>query len=189
LFSKGAIISEAASPLQPTEVKRMFDMELNQITDNKGARKLRTRLGRGIGSGKGKTCARGHKGQKSRSGVAVKGFEGGQMPIYRRLPKRGFNNINRVENQPVNLGHIQKFIDEKKIDAKKPITPEVLLAVGLINRLSQPVKLLCKGELKAKIELTVCKASASAIAAVEKAGGKLTVTAAPAAKEDAKAAE
>lgn len=153
-------------------------MQLNQISDNKGAHKSRTRLGRGIGSGKGKTCARGHKGQKSRSGVAVKGFEGGQMPIYRRLPKRGFTNINRVENQPVNLGQIQMFIDEKKLDAKKPIAAQELAAVGLIRDAKSPVKLLANGELKAKLDLTVCKASKSAIAAVEKAGGKVTVLAA-----------
>ena len=150
-------------------------MELNKISDNQGARKSRTRLWRGIGSVKGKTCARGHKGQKSRSGVAVKGFEGGQMPIYRRLPKRGFSNINRVENQPLNLGQLQKFIDEKKIDAKKPIDATVLEAAGLIRDAPGVVKLLAKGELKAKVELTVCKASASAVEAVEKAGGKLTV--------------
>lgn len=150
-------------------------MELNQITDNDGARKSRIRVGRGIGSGKGKTAARGHKGQKSRSGVAVKGFEGGQMPIYRRLPKRGFNNINRTEFQAVNLGQIQQFIDEKKLDAKKPVDATALEAVGLIRRASDPVKLLAKGELKSKIELTVCKASKSAAEAVEKAGGKLTL--------------
>lgn len=160
-------------------------MELNQISDNKGARKSRIRKGRGIGSGKGKTCARGHKGQKSRSGVAVKGFEGGQMPIYRRLPKHGFTNPNRVENQPVNLGQLQAAVDAKKLDAKKPVNAEALLAAGLIRRADAPVKLLANGELKAKLELTVCKASKTAVAAVEKAGGTVTLLAA--AKPDAKA--
>jgi large subunit ribosomal protein L15 len=157
-------------------------MELNQISDNQGARKSRTRVGRGIGSGKGKTAGRGHKGQKSRSGVAVKGFEGGQMPIYRRLPKRGFSNINRTEFQPVNLGQIQRFIDAKKLDAKKAIDAAALEAAGLIRDAKAPVKLLAKGELKSKIELSVCKASKSALEAVEKAGGKVTVLAA--AKEE-----
>ena len=158
-------------------------MELNQITDNNGARKSRMRVGRGIGSGKGKTAGRGHKGQKSRTGVAVKGFEGGQMPIYRRLPKRGFNNINRTEFQPVNLGQIQAFIDAKKLDGKKTIDAAALAEAGLIRDAKAPVKLLAKGELKAKIALSVCKASKSAAEAVEKAGGTLTILAAEAPNE------
>jgi large subunit ribosomal protein L15 len=152
-------------------------MELNQISDNYGARASRIRKGRGIGSGKGKTAGRGHKGQTSRSGVAIKGFEGGQMPIYRRLPKRGFNNINRVENQPVNLGQLQTAIDAKLLDASKPITATELVAAGLVRSASQPVKLLAKGELKSKVTLTVCKASQAAQDAVSKAGGTLTVLA------------
>lgn len=179
-------MSEAMRPPSPLKVKGL-PMELNQLTDNKGARKSRMRVGRGIGSGKGKTCGRGVKGQKSRSGVSIKGFEGGQMPIYRRLPKRGFTNINRTEFQPVNLGQIQQFIDEKKLDAKKPIDAAALAASGLIRSAKAPVKLLAKGEITSKITISVCKASQSAVAAVEKAGGSLTVlmAAAPAVAESA----
>ena len=126
-------------------------MKLNEIRDNEGARKDRTRVGRGIGSGKGKTGGRGVKGQKSRTGVAIKGFEGGQMPIYRRLPKRGFNNKNfRTEYAVVNIGRLQSAIDAGKIDAKKPINAEVLQAAGLVGNLKAGVRLLAKGELKAK---------------------------------------
>ncbi|MBL4894625.1 MAG: 50S ribosomal protein L15 [Emcibacter sp.] len=152
-------------------------MRLNEIADNPGATKNRKRIGRGIGSGKGKTGGRGVKGQKSRSGVAIKGFEGGQMPIYQRLPKRGFNNINRKTFVPVNLGRLQEAIDAKKLDAKKAITIELLQEAGLVNGVKDGVRLLATGELKSKITIEVSGASAAAIAAVEKAGGTVTVTA------------
>ena len=152
-------------------------MKLNEIRDNEGARKDRTRVGRGIGSGKGKTGGRGVKGQKSRTGVAIKGFEGGQMPIYRRLPKRGFNNKNfRTEYAVVNIGRLQSAIDAGKIDAKKPINAEVLQAAGLVGNLKAGVRLLAKGELKAKVDMEVARASAAAVEAVEKAGGEITRT-------------
>ena len=152
-------------------------MKLNQLSDNPGATKDRIRVGRGIGSGKGKTGGRGHKGQKSRSGVAIKGFEGGQMPIYRRLPKRGFTNLFRKEFEPVNVGGIQKAIDDKKIDAKKPITAEVLQAVGLVGKIKDGVRVLAKGKITAKIDIQVNGASKAAVAAIEAAGGKVTVAA------------
>ena len=160
-------------------------MKLNQISDNAGATKDRIRVGRGIGSGKGKTAGRGHKGQKSRSGVAIKGFEGGQMPIYRRLPKRGFTNLFRKEFEPVNVGGIQKAIDDKKIDAKKPITAEVLQAAGLVGKIKDGVRVLAKGTISTKIEIEVNGASAAAVAAIEAAGGKVTVLAAAKAAADA----
>lgn len=160
-------------------------MKLNQISDNAGATKERTRVGRGIGSGKGKTAGRGHKGQKSRTGVAIKGFEGGQMPIYRRLPKRGFTNVFRKVFEPVNIGGIQKAIDDKKIDAKKPITADVLQAAGLVGKIKDGVRLLAKGTISAKVEIEVNGASKAALAAVEAAGGKVTVTAAAAPAADA----
>lgn len=150
-------------------------MKLNEIANNAGALKNRKRIGRGIGSGTGKTGGRGVKGQKSRSGVAIKGFEGGQMPIYQRLPKRGFNNINRKVFVPVNLGRLQEAIDAKKIDAKKAITIDVLQDAGLVNGVKDGVRLLAKGDLKAKITIEVSGASAAAIAAVEKAGGTVSV--------------
>jgi large subunit ribosomal protein L15 len=152
-------------------------MKLNQLSDNPGATKDRIRVGRGIGSGKGKTGGRGHKGQKSRSGVAIKGFEGGQMPIYRRLPKRGFTNLFRKEFEPVNVGGIQKAIDDKKIDAKKPITADVLQAAGLVGRIKDGVRVLAKGTITAKIDIQVNGASKAAVAAIEAAGGKVTVAA------------
>jgi large subunit ribosomal protein L15 len=154
------------------------DMRLNELRDNDGATKLRTRIGRGIGSGKGKTGGRGVKGQKSRSGVAIKGFEGGQMPLHMRLPKRGFTKPNRKAWAEVNLGRLQKAIDDGKINAKKPIDVAVLMATGLVRRELDGVRLLAKGELKTKIEITVAGASKSALAAVEKAGGKVNVLAA-----------
>ncbi len=161
-------------------------MKLNELSDNAGATKRRKRVGRGPGSGTGKMAGRGIKGQKSRSGVAINGFEGGQMPLYMRLPKRGFNNINAKTHAVVNVGLLQKFIDAKKIDAKKPITEEVLVESGLVTRVKDGVRILGKGELTSKIDLSVTGASKSAIAAVEKLGGKLTVTskteAAPAAE-------
>jgi large subunit ribosomal protein L15 len=151
-------------------------MKLNQLSDNSGARKDRTRVGRGIGSGKGKTAGRGVKGQKSRSGVAIKGFEGGQMPIYRRLPKRGFKNPFRKEFSVVNLGRLQQAIDDKRIDAKKTIDTDALMAAGLVGRrVKDGVRILAKGELKAKVTIEVAGASQAAVAAVEKAGGKIVL--------------
>lgn len=155
-------------------------MKLNQLSDNPGATKSRKRVGRGPGSGTGKMGGRGIKGQNSRSGVALNGYEGGQMPLYMRLPKRGFNNINAKRHAVVNLGLLQKFIDAKKIDAKKPITEEVLVESGLVRRVRDGVRILAKGEFSAKVDLTVTGASKSAVAAVEAAGGKLTTAAAAA---------
>jgi large subunit ribosomal protein L15 len=158
-------------------------MKLHELSDNPGATKSRKRIGRGPGSGKGKMGGRGIKGQKSRSGVAINAYEGGQMPLYMRLPKRGFNNINAKRHAVVNLGLLQKFIDAKKIDAKKPITEAVLVESGLVRRVRDGVRVLSKGELTSKVTLDVTGASKSAIAAVEAAGGSVTVkTAAPAAE-------
>jgi len=154
-------------------------MKLHELRDNPGATKTKKRIGRGPGSGTGKTGGRGIKGQKSRSGVAIKGYEGGQMPLYQRLPKRGFNNINRKRHAVINLGILQKFIDEGKIDASKPVTEDSLVASGLVRRVRDGVRLLGKGEIKAKLDLTLTGASKSAIEAVEKAGGKVTVTTPP----------
>ncbi|MGB7319056.1 MAG: 50S ribosomal protein L15 [Planktotalea sp.] len=157
-------------------------MKLNELHDNPGATKKRKRIGRGAGSGMGKTGGRGIKGQKSRSGVAIKGFEGGQMPIYQRLPKRGFNNINSKTHAVVNLGLIQKFVDAGKIDAKAAITEESLVASGLVRRIKDGVRVLAKGEITSKLNITVTGASKAAVEAVEKAGGSLTVTKAVAAE-------
>ena len=157
-------------------------MRLNQLRDNDGAAKERTRVGRGIGSGKGKTGGRGVKGQKSRSGVAIKGYEGGQMPLYQRLPKRGFNKPNRKKYAVVNLGLIQKFVDAKKIDGGKPITEDVLVESGLVRRKLDGIRVLAKGEISGKLTLEVTGASKSAVEAVEKAGGSLNVTTAQAAE-------
>ena len=151
-------------------------MKLNQLSDNPGATKRRKRIGRGPGSGTGKMGGRGIKGQKSRSGVAINGYEGGQMPLYMRLPKRGFNNINAKTYAVVNLGLIQKFIDAKKIDANKPITEQSLVESGLVRRIKDGVRILAKGDLTSKLDITVTGASASAIEAVAKAGGALNVT-------------
>jgi large subunit ribosomal protein L15 len=151
-------------------------MKLNELSDNPGATKARKRVGRGAGSGMGKTAGRGIKGQKSRSGVAIKGYEGGQMPLYQRLPKRGFNNINRKTFSVVNLGLIQKFIDEGKIDAKADITEDALIASGLVRRKKDGIRVLAKGDFKAKANITVTGASKGAVEAVAKAGGSLTVT-------------
>lgn len=156
-------------------------MKLNEIADKPGARKSRVRVGRGYGSGLGVTGGRGQKGQKSRSGVAIKGFEGGQMPIYRRLPKRGFNNIFRKDYMVVNLGRVQEALDAKKLDAKQVITAEALKSAGVISRIRDGVRLLAKGELKTKVQFQVMGASAAAVAAVEKAGGKVELLAAAAA--------
>ncbi len=150
-------------------------MRLNELRDNPGARTNRKRVGRGIGSGLGKTAGRGHKGAKSRSGVSIAGFEGGQMPIYRRLPKRGFNNIFRKNYQAVNLGRLQRAIDDGKLDAGQPITGEALVASGVVRRLKDGVRLLAKGEIGTKIEITVAGASKAAVEAVEKAGGSVTI--------------
>lgn len=160
-------------------------MKLNQLSDNPGATKKRKRVGRGPGSGTGKMGGRGIKGQKSRSGVAIGGYEGGQMPLYQRLPKRGFNNINAKTHAVVNLGLLQKFIDEKKIDASAPITEESLVASGLVRRVKDGVRILNKGAITSKIDLTVTGASKAAVDAVAAAGGTLTVT--KAAKADADA--
>ena len=157
-------------------------MRLNQISDNAGARKGRMRVGRGIGSGKGKTAGRGVKGQKSRTGVAIKGFEGGQMPLYRRIPKRGFTPPHQKSYQVVNLGTLQKAIDDKKLDAGKPIDAAAMQAAGLFKAIRDGVRILGKGEIKSKVELKVAGASASAIAAVEKAGGKVELPPQPEAK-------
>ena len=156
-------------------------MKLNQLSDNPAARKDRKRVGRGIGSGTGKTSGRGHKGQKSRSGVSIKGFEGGQMPLHRRLPKRGFTNIFRKNFVVVNLDRLQAVIDAGKLDPKKPIDLATLQAAGLINNPRDGVRLLAKGELKTKVDITVTGASKAAVVAVEKAGGSLTVLAVKAA--------
>lgn len=152
-------------------------MKLNELANNPGSTKARKRIGRGIGSGTGKTGGRGVKGQKSRSGVAIKGYEGGQMPIHMRLPKRGFNNINRKDFTPVNIGRLQEAIDAKKIDAKKAITTEVIIASGIAKSVKAGIRLLAKGEIKSKVNIEVDGASAAAIAAVEKAGGSVTIPA------------
>ena len=150
-------------------------MKLNEIKDNEGSSKGRKRLGRGIGSGKGKTGGRGQKGQKSRSGVAINGFEGGQMPIYRRLPKRGFNNIFSSDFVIVSLDRVQKAIDAGKLDAKGTLDHDALKAAGLARGGKDGVRLLGKGEFKAKASFKVAGASKGAIEAVEKAGGKVEV--------------
>ncbi|MEE4338490.1 50S ribosomal protein L15 [Erythrobacter sp.] len=152
-------------------------MKLNDIRDNEGARKGRVRKGRGIGSGKGKTAARGQKGQKSRSGVSIKGFEGGQMPLHMRLPKRGFNNPFGKDYAEVNIGMVQKFIDAGKLDAKSDITEDALRACGVARGGKDGVRLLGKGELSAKAKFIVTGATKGAVAAVEKAGGSVEVTA------------
>ncbi|MDX2211153.1 MAG: 50S ribosomal protein L15 [Sphingopyxis sp.] len=156
-------------------------MKLNDLRDNDGARKGRMRVGRGIGSGKGKTAGRGQKGQKARSGVAINGFEGGQMPLHMRIPKRGFNNIFGTDYAIVNLGMIQKLVDAKKLDAKAVVDHAALKAAGVARGGKDGVRLLAKGELTAKLNFEVAGASASAVAAVEKAGGTV--------KQTAKAAE
>ena len=160
--------------------------KLNELRDNEGARKGRMRVGRGPGSGKGKTAGRGVKGQKARSGVAIAGFEGGQMPLHMRMPKRGFNSRNRLHFAEVNLWRLEQAIAAGKLDARAAIDADALLKAGVIRRAKDGVKLLGKGELKSKITLTVYAATPGARAAVEKAGGTLTTTkpeAAEAAKE------
>ncbi|MCE1236745.1 MAG: 50S ribosomal protein L15 [Hyphomicrobiales bacterium] len=152
-------------------------MKLNEISDNIGAAKKGKRLGRGIGSGLGKTSGKGVKGQKARSGVAIKGFEGGQMPLHRRLPKRGFTNIFRLDYNEVSIVRVQVAIDAGKIDASAPITAEVLKAAGVIRRVKDGVRLIGPGEPKGKLSFVIAGGSAPAIAAVEKAGGKVEATA------------
>ena len=152
-------------------------MKLNELRDNEGAAKKQKRVARGPGSGKGKTAGRGIKGQKSRSGVALGGYEGGQMPLYRRLPKRGFSKPNRLEFSVVNLGLIEKFIEAGKLDAKSEITEDALVAAGLTSSKRDGIRILAKGEIKSKVNLKVTGASASAIEAVKKAGGSITVSA------------
>ena len=152
-------------------------MKLHELADRPGARKKRARIGRGIGSGMGKTGGRGGKGQTARSGVRIKGFEGGQMPIHRRLPKRGFNNIFRVEFAEVNLDRIQQAIDAKLLDASAIINAESLVKSRVLRRAKAGVRLLGRGELKAKLNVEVHGASKSAIAAVEKAGGTVKILA------------
>ncbi len=149
-------------------------MKLNEIRDNEGARKARKRVARGIGSGSGKTAGRGQKGQKSRSGVAVNGFEGGQMPIYRRLPKRGFKNHFAKVFAVVNLDTIQKAVDAGKLNAED-ITVDALLNAGIVSKKLDGVRLLARGAVTSKVNVTVNSASKSAVAAVEKAGGKVTI--------------
>ncbi|WP_319773174.1 50S ribosomal protein L15 [Breoghania sp.] len=160
-------------------------MKLNDLRDNPGANPSRTRVGRGIGSGKGKTGGRGVKGQKSRSGVAIKGFEGGQMPLHRRLPKRGFTNIFAKDFNIVSLGRVQTAIDAGKLDAKETVTVEALKAAGVLRRVKDGVRLLADGELKAGVTFEVAGASRSAIEAVEKAGGKVNVIVKKSAAEEA----
>ena len=150
-------------------------MKLNQVRDNEGARKSRTRVARGIGSGKGRTAGRGVKGQGSRSGVAINGFEGGQMPIYRRLPKRGFNNIFRLEYVEVNLGRLQQAVDEGALDATKEIDVVALMEAGIIRRAKDGLRVLGSGNVKTALKIKAAGASAAAKAAVEKAGGELII--------------
>jgi large subunit ribosomal protein L15 len=157
-------------------------MKLNELRDNEGAAKKAKRIGRGPGSGKGKTAGRGIKGQKSRSGVAINAYEGGQMPLYQRLPKRGFNKPNRKEFAVVNLGLIEKFVEAGKLDAGSEITEDALVASGLVRRKRDGVRVLAKGDVTRKLTLSVTGASKAAVEAVEKAGGSLTVKAAPAAE-------
>jgi len=162
-------------------------MKLSDIADNAGSRKKRMRVGRGIGSGKGKTAGRGGKGQTARSGVRIKGFEGGQMPLHRRLPKRGFTNIFKLDFAEINLDRLQEAVDAKLIDAKETITIESLVKGGVIRRAKDGLRLLGRGELKSKLTIEAHGASKPAIAGVEKAGGSVKILA-PAKKEDGEAA-
>ena len=159
-------------------------MKLNELRDNEGATKTRKRVGRGIGSGKGKTAGRGVKGQKARSGVAINGFEGGQMPLYRRLPKRGFTPISSKSFATVSLGRVQTAIDAKKLDAKATVDAEALVKAGVIRRVKDGVRLLSDGELKAKVSFSIAGASKAAAEKVEKDGGSIAIVAARAAKAE-----
>ena len=162
-------------------------MKLSDIADNAGSRKKRMRVGRGIGSGKGKQAGRGGKGQTARSGVRIKGFEGGQMPLHRRLPKRGFNNIFRLDFVEINLDRLQQAIDAKLVDVKNTVNAESLVKARVLRRARDGVRLLGRGELKAKLNIEVHGASKSAIVAVEKAGGTVKILA-PAPKDEGEAA-
>ena len=146
-------------------------MQLNELSDNRGARTQRKRVGRGIGSGTGKTAARGHKGQNSRSGVSLLGFEGGQMPLHRRLPKSGFTNIFRKKYRAVNVGRLQQAVDAGKLDASAPVTESALVKAGVIKSVRDGVRLLAKGEIAVSLAVEVTGASRAAVAAIEKAGG------------------
>jgi large subunit ribosomal protein L15 len=150
-------------------------MRLNQLSDNPGSRKARMRVGRGIGSGKGKTAGRGGKGQTARTGVAINGFEGGQMPLHMRMPKRGFNNVHRLDFVEVNVGRLQEAIEAGRLSAGDPVNGAAMVTAGVIRRERDGVRLLAKGELKAKLVIKVAGASKAAIAAVEKAGGSVEV--------------
>ena len=152
-------------------------MKLTEIADNPGSRKKRMRVGRGIGSGKGKTSGRGGKGQTARSGVRIKGFEGGQMPLHRRLPKRGFNNIFRLDFAEINLDRLQEAIDNKLVDASATVNVESLVKAGVLRRAKDGLRLLGRGEIKTKLTIEAHGASKSAIAAVEKAGGSVKILA------------
>ena len=160
-------------------------MKLNQLADNPGSTKKLMRVGRGVGSGKGKTGGRGVKGQKSRRGVSINGFEGGQMPLHMRMPKRGFTPPDQKRLTWINLSSLQNAIDNKRIDAKVEITEDALVAAGVLRRKKDGVRLLARGELKTKVSITVTGASAAAVAAVEKAGGKVTLLNPPAAENAA----
>jgi large subunit ribosomal protein L15 len=164
-------------------------MKLNELADKEGSRKARMRVGRGIGSGKGKTAGRGVKGQKARTGVAVKGFEGGQMPLHRRLPKRGFNNIFAREYNEVGLDRVQEAIDAGKLDPKATVNSSALKAAGVIRKAKDGVRLLANGELKAAVTFEIEGASKSAAAAVEKAGGSVKIVGAKAAAAGAEQAQ
>jgi large subunit ribosomal protein L15 len=159
-------------------------MKLNDLRDNEGATHSKKRLGRGIGSGSGKTAGRGVKGQKARSGVAINGFEGGQMPLYRRLPKRGFNNIFAKSFNTVSLARIQQAVDANKLDVKETVTSEALIKAGVIRRAKDGVRLLADGELKAKLSFDIAGASKAAVEKVEKAGGSVKVAASKAAEAE-----
>ena len=161
-------------------------MKLSDIADNAGSRKKRMRVGRGIGSGKAKTSGRGGKGQTARSGVRIKGFEGGQMPMHRRLPKRGFNNIFRLDFAEINLDRLQEAIDNKLVNASETVTVETLVKAGVLRRAKDGLRLLGRGEIKTKLTIEAHGASKSAIAAVEKAGGSVKIFAP--AKEEGEAA-
>ena len=150
-------------------------MRLNQLSDNPGSRKARMRVGRGIGSGKGKTAGRGGKGQTARTGVAINGFEGGQMPLHMRMPKRGFNNVHRLDFVEVNVGRLQEAIEAGRLSAGDSVDGAAMVTAGVIRRERDGVRLLAKGELKAKLVIKVAGASKAAIAAVEKAGGSVEV--------------
>jgi large subunit ribosomal protein L15 len=159
-------------------------MKLHELHDNEGATRKKKRVARGAGSGKGKTAGRGIKGQKSRSGVSINGYEGGQMPLYQRLPKRGFNKPNRKKYAVMNLGLVQKFITDGKLDPSAEISEDALVASGLVRRKLDGIRILAKGEIASKVAISVTGASKSAIEAVQKAGGTLTVKAPEAAAQE-----